>query len=45
MQRAEAKIGVLKEVVERVQRGEDVDVEGILGTGIEEREKEWSGGE
>ncbi|KAF2440802.1 hypothetical protein P171DRAFT_109037 [Karstenula rhodostoma CBS 690.94] len=41
--RAEAKMGILREVVERVQRGEDVDVEGILGTGVEGREKEWAG--
>ncbi|KAJ4358199.1 uncharacterized protein N0V89_002778 [Didymosphaeria variabile] len=41
--RAEAKIGLLREVVERVQRGEDVDVEGILGAGVEGWEKEWAG--
>ncbi|KAL5398981.1 hypothetical protein PMIN06_010264 [Paraphaeosphaeria minitans] len=41
--RAEAKMGILREVVERVQRGEEVDVEGILGTGVEGREKEWAG--
>lgn len=34
---------ILREVVQRVQRGEDVDVEGILGTGVEGREKEWAG--
>ncbi|MCJ1478424.1 hypothetical protein MMC13_007104 [Lambiella insularis] len=39
--KADAKIGLLKEVLERVQRGEDVDVEGLLGTGNEEKEKEW----
>ncbi|KAL5390879.1 hypothetical protein DPSP01_001379 [Paraphaeosphaeria sporulosa] len=41
--RAEAKMGILREVVERVQRGEEVDVEGILGTGVEGREREWAG--
>jgi hypothetical protein len=41
--RAEARIGLLKEVVDSVQRGEDVDVEGVLGTGVEAREKEWAG--
>ena len=41
--RAEAKIALLREVVERVQRGEDVDIEGILGTGVEGWEKEWTG--
>ncbi|MCJ1420516.1 hypothetical protein MMC32_006873 [Xylographa parallela] len=39
--KADAKIGLLKEVLERVQRGEDVDVEGLLGTGNEEQEREW----
>ncbi|MCJ1382517.1 hypothetical protein MMC17_005630 [Xylographa soralifera] len=38
---ADAKIGLLKEVLERGQRGEDVDVEGLLGTGDEEKEREW----
>ncbi|KAI4279274.1 MAG: hypothetical protein LQ337_000410 [Flavoplaca oasis] len=39
--RADAKIGLLKEVIERVQKGEDVDVKGLLGTGNPENEKEW----
>ncbi|KAL8695000.1 MAG: hypothetical protein Q9218_000472 [Villophora microphyllina] len=39
--RADAKIGLLKDVIERVQRGEDVDVKGLLGTGDPEKEKEW----
>ena len=42
--KADAKIGLLKDVLERVQRGEDVDVEGLLGTGNEEKEKEWADG-
>ena len=42
--RADAKIGLLKEVIDRVQRGEDVDVEGLLGTGDVEKEKEWEDG-
>ncbi|KAF2741231.1 hypothetical protein EJ04DRAFT_453510 [Polyplosphaeria fusca] len=42
MRRAEAKIGVLREVIERVQRGEDVDVEKLLGTGDEASEREWA---
>ncbi|KAL6712532.1 hypothetical protein ACN47E_000409 [Coniothyrium glycines] len=41
LRRAEAQIGILKEVIERVQRGEEVDVEGLLGTGDEGREGEW----
>ncbi|KAL8733852.1 MAG: hypothetical protein Q9166_001840 [cf. Caloplaca sp. 2 TL-2023] len=39
--RADAKIGLLKEVIERIQKGEDVDVKGLLGTGNPEKEKEW----
>ncbi|KAI9849622.1 MAG: hypothetical protein M1837_002747 [Sclerophora amabilis] len=38
---ADAKIGLLKEVIERVQRGEVVDVAGLLGTGDKSREREW----
>jgi hypothetical protein len=42
--RTEAKIAVLKDVIGRVQRGEDVDVEGVLGTGDEVKEEEWFDG-
>jgi len=42
--KAEAKIGLLKEVIGRVQKGEDVDVEGLLGTGNEDQEREWEEG-
>ena len=42
--RADAKIGLLKEVIGRIQKGEDVDVEGLLGTGDARREKEWEEG-
>ncbi|KAK5165615.1 hypothetical protein LTR04_001223 [Oleoguttula sp. CCFEE 6159] len=42
--KADAKIALLKEVIERVQKGEDVDVEGLLGTGNKEKEKEWEEG-
>jgi len=41
MRRAEARIGVLREVVEKLQRGEEVNVEKSLGTGDREQEKEW----
>jgi len=34
---------LLREVVERLKRGEDVDVETVLGTGVPEREEEWRG--
>lgn len=39
--KADAKIALLKEVIRRVQAGEDVDVEKMLGTGVEAQEKEW----
>ncbi|KAK8050002.1 hypothetical protein PG994_011732 [Apiospora phragmitis] len=39
--RAETRIGVLREVIEKLQRGEEIDVEKALGTGDAEREKEW----
>ncbi|KAF2643432.1 hypothetical protein P280DRAFT_447008 [Massarina eburnea CBS 473.64] len=42
LRRAEAKIGILKEVIERVRRGEEVDVEGMLGTGKEQEERDWA---
>ena len=38
-------MGILREVIERVQNGEDVDVEKVLGTGVEAEEKEWAEGE
>jgi hypothetical protein len=42
--RANAKIGLLREVIERIRNGETVDVEGLLGTGDESREREWEEG-
>ncbi|KAI1180178.1 hypothetical protein F4777DRAFT_364257 [Nemania sp. FL0916] len=41
MRRADVRIGVLREVVEKLQRGEDVDVGKALGTGDAEKEAEW----
>ena len=41
MRQSDVRIGVLKEVVERLQRGETVDVEKALGTGDEQKEAEW----
>ncbi|KAK0668627.1 hypothetical protein QBC41DRAFT_356397 [Cercophora samala] len=38
---SDARIGLLREVVEKLQNGQDVDVEKVLGTGDPEREKEW----
>lgn len=41
MRQADAKIGLLREVLERVQQGEAVNVETALGTGDAAREAEW----
>lgn len=41
MRRADAKIDLLREVIEKVQNGEEVDVEGLLGAGDPEKEQEW----
>lgn len=40
----DVRIGLLREVVEKLQRGEEVDVEKVLGTGDPEREIEWQDG-
>ena len=42
--KADAKIKLLRDVLDRVQRGEDVDVEKALGTGDEVQEQEWRDG-
>lgn len=42
--KADAKIKLLKDVLDKVQRGENVDVEKALGTGDEEQEQEWRDG-
>ncbi|KAF2021609.1 hypothetical protein BU24DRAFT_23787 [Aaosphaeria arxii CBS 175.79] len=39
--KAEAQIGLLREVIEKVRSGEDVDVEKVLGTGDKAMEREW----
>ncbi len=41
MRRSDAKIDILREVIEKVQKGEEVDVEGLLGTGDPKKEQEW----
>ncbi|CAK7268037.1 hypothetical protein SEPCBS57363_002900 [Sporothrix epigloea] len=41
MRQSEVKFGLLREVIERVQRGEKVDVERVLGTGVPTKEAEW----
>ena len=42
--KADGKIRLLREVVEKIQKGEEVNVEGLLGTGIETKEREWEEG-
>ena len=44
MRQTDVRVGLLKEVVERLQRGEKVDVEQALGTGNPEKEAEWADG-
>jgi hypothetical protein len=39
--KAELKLQQLREVVQKLQRGEEVDVEKVLGTGDETQEREW----
>jgi hypothetical protein len=41
----ESKIRLLREVVKRVQSGEDVNVEELLGTGDPVKEREWEEGQ
>ncbi|KAK4038460.1 hypothetical protein C8A01DRAFT_17447 [Parachaetomium inaequale] len=42
MRQSDVRIGLLREVVEKLQRGEEVDVEKALGTGDAEKELEWA---
>jgi len=37
----EAKLSLLKDLIERVQAGEEVDIKKELGTGDPQREQEW----
>lgn len=41
MRVSQVRIGLLREVVERIQNGEEVDVEKLLGTGEPEKEADW----
>lgn len=41
---ADVRINTLREVVERIQKGEEVDVEKVLGTGDPEKEAAWDEG-
>lgn len=40
-QETDAKLELLRDVVRRIQNGEKVDVERVLGTGDEKKEREW----
>lgn len=42
--KADAKIRLLREVIQKVNNGESVDVERLLGTGDEVKEREWEEG-
>lgn len=41
---SDVRIGLLREVVEKLQKGEEVDVEKVLGAGDPEKEIEWQEG-
>lgn len=43
--KVEVKIGLLQDAIDRLHRGEDVDVEILLGSGDEQQEREWEDGE
>jgi len=38
---AKERIQTLRETIERVRRGEDIDVRAVLGTGDPEMERRW----
>lgn len=38
---SDVRIGLLREVIEKLQKGEEVDVEKVLGTGDAQKEGEW----
>lgn len=42
--KAEARLNSLREVIRRLQTGEEVDIAGALGTGDDMQEKEWEDG-
>lgn len=41
MRKMDAKLELLKRVIESIQKGEEVDVEKMLGTGDLQKEREW----
>lgn len=42
--KADARIGLLRDILNRIGKGEDVNVGELLGGGDEEREREWENG-
>ena len=40
--KADAKIALLKEVLDKIRHGEEVDVDKVFGTGDEQQEQEWA---
>lgn len=44
MRQSDVRIGLLREVVEKLQKGETVDVEKALGAGDQQKEHEWEDG-
>lgn len=41
MRQSAVRIGLLREIVEKIQNGEEVDVEKLLGTGDAQKEADW----
>ncbi|KTW27626.1 hypothetical protein T552_02068 [Pneumocystis carinii B80] len=37
----DAKISHLRDIIDRIQKGENLDISKELGTGVDEKEKEW----
>jgi hypothetical protein len=44
LRQSSLRLGQLREVVQRIQNGEDVDVDKLLGTGDEQTETDWEEG-
>ncbi len=42
--KADAKIGLLQDAIERLKRGEVADIEKLLGSGDEQNERDWEDG-
>lgn len=42
--KSDVRIELLRDVIERVRKKEDVDIEGLLGSGDKNKEQEWENG-